>query len=64
MKRRKFIKLAAAAAGWATSTGTAGLKTSQAQNGGPKSGSSASHIEWCRKVPVRYEADVAVIGGG
>jgi hypothetical protein len=31
---------------------------------GPTGRSGLPHVEWCRSVPVRYEADVAVIGGG
>ncbi len=32
--------------------------------GSPKAGETASAITWSRRVPVRYQADVAVIGGG
>ncbi|HUT28720.1 MAG TPA: FAD-dependent oxidoreductase [Sedimentisphaerales bacterium] len=64
MERRRFMKLAAGAAGWVASGGADGPESSQAQSGDVRSGSSASEIEWRRQVPVRYEADVAVIGGG
>jgi hypothetical protein len=64
MKRRKFIKLAAATAGWVASSHAVGLETTRRHSGVTEPASSLSHIEWSRKVPVRYEADVAVIGGG
>ncbi|HUW19340.1 MAG TPA: FAD-dependent oxidoreductase [Sedimentisphaerales bacterium] len=64
MKRRKFIKLAAAAAGWVASSHAAGQEAVQRHSPAAKPGSSISHIDWSRQIPVRYEADVAVIGGG
>ena len=78
MKRREFIKLAAAATGSIAAKGVTGRRAP----GGPKTqknafgeppgtqaavprhNSSLSYIPWTRRIPVRYQADVAVIGGG
>ncbi len=59
MKRRHFIRTTAAGA-------AAGLLTNQSAQSADNSSSanSQSSITWQRQVPLRYEADVAVIGGG
>ena len=49
MKRRAFLGMAAATAAGAVADGR---------------DDAAAQVEWARKVPVRYEADVAVVGGG
>ncbi len=55
MKRRGFLQTAAAGAtAWIAS----GPSTRAASAPG------ASEVAWSRRIPVRYEADVAVIGGG
>ena len=64
MKRREFIKTAAAAAGGIAASRLRGKDISRRPYAAAKVDSSHSHIEWSRQVPVRYEADVAVIGGG
>ena len=56
--RRSVMSAAAAgAAGWIA--GQDGAQRGQADEDG-----SPEHILWSRRVPMRYEADVAVIGGG
>jgi len=73
MKRRKFLSVAATgAAGWLTATGSAahgapspsGSEDNPHDSGGNGTRLAADEITYTRKVPVRYEADVAVIGGG
>ncbi|MHC4332403.1 MAG: FAD-dependent oxidoreductase, partial [Planctomycetota bacterium] len=64
MKRREFLKLAAAAAGGVAANAAAGQDVAKKGSAGTRLDASHSHIEWSRQVPVRYEADVAVIGGG
>ncbi|MHC4574117.1 MAG: FAD-dependent oxidoreductase [Planctomycetota bacterium] len=64
MKRREFIKLAAAAVGCITANPVTGQQAAKGRPTVAKLSRSLSHIEWSRRVPVRYEADVAVIGGG
>jgi hypothetical protein len=62
MKRRAFLSIGAA--------GAAGMfagRTADGQQADDKPSDSASHVKtvtWTRTVPVKYEADVAVIGGG
>lgn len=57
MKRRHFLQAATACTSWflGTRTGTASEPGDQP---------AADEVTWSRSVPVRYEADVAVIGGG
>ncbi len=75
MKRRQFLSATAAgAAGWLAAQQTRGAEPSQ--DGGSSSAAADQvaqqdptagplpEVTWSRKVPVRYEADVAVIGGG
>lgn len=57
MKRRHALHLAAAGA-------FAGLGRSASRAAEPETKSADDTIAWSRRVPVRYEADVAVIGGG
>ena len=74
MKRRQFLTATAAgAAGWVAAQQTQGAQpAAQAGQPAPTADRSAEpdpsdslpEITWSRKVPVRYEADVAVIGGG
>ncbi len=65
VKRRKFFKAAAVgaagcmAAKEATSKGSTNAPADVADR--PNSG---PHVTWSRSVPLRYTADVAVIGGG
>jgi len=54
MKRRRFLQSATAAAGW--------MASARATDAAPKP--AAPEIAWSRRIPVRHEADVAVIGGG
>lgn len=66
MKRRRFFRLAALG----TASCLAGRQTvgQEVEKAGGQDGDSPdqplSEITYSRKVPVRYEADVAVIGGG
>lgn len=55
MKRREFLRTTAA--------GTAGGFLAQETQAQDDSQTSAG-IEWTRKIPLRYDTDVAVIGGG
>ncbi|MFO7901952.1 MAG: FAD-dependent oxidoreductase [Planctomycetota bacterium] len=73
MKRRQFLTATAAgAAGWIAAQQAQGKQSQDAgqpvattdQSNEPQQTDSLSEITWSRKVPVRYEADVAVIGGG
>ena len=65
MKRRKFFKVAAvgAVARIAAKEARGEALTGGAAGVGDRS-ESGPHVTWSRSVPVRYEADVAVIGGG
>jgi hypothetical protein len=62
LKRRDFMK----AVGVSALGAGVRFTTGETQAGPDDAGSShAEHeITWTRKVPVRYTADVAVIGGG
>ena len=61
MQRREFLGATAAGAAALAAAGKAKPKRPR----GPASRSaSCPRIAWSRSVPVRYEADVAVIGGG
>ncbi|MBM3859849.1 MAG: FAD-dependent oxidoreductase [Verrucomicrobia bacterium] len=53
MKRRDALKIMA--------TGVAGVLAGRRVNAEPE---TPGEVAWSRKVPVRYEADVAVLGGG
>jgi len=73
MKRRQFLSATAAgAAGWFAAQHVEGERSQDAggpapagdRSGEPQQTGSLPEITWSRKVPVRYEADVAVIGGG
>ena len=57
MKRRHFLQAATACTSWflGSRAGTASE---------PDEKPTADDVTWSRSVPVRYEADVAVIGGG
>lgn len=62
MKRRSFLK----AAGF-TALGTKGITSAESmREGGFGQGDQGpeNEINWSRKIPVSYSADVAVIGGG
>jgi len=63
MKRRRFLRVAAAGA----AAGAAGANTG-ARAAGRKDAAVGDtplpEVSWSRRLPVRYEADVAVIGGG
>ncbi|MHC4659975.1 MAG: FAD-dependent oxidoreductase [Planctomycetota bacterium] len=65
MKRREFIRAAAAGAAGCVigqhARGQGGEENSVTLS---KRSSPLPEIKWSRRVPVRYEADVAVIGGG
>ena len=63
MKRREFLKVAAAAAG-GVAANAAGQDVGEKDAAAASLDASGTQIEWSRQVPVRYEADVAVIGGG
>ncbi|MHC4497921.1 MAG: FAD-dependent oxidoreductase, partial [Planctomycetota bacterium] len=63
MKRREFLKVAAAVAGGVTAN-AAGQDVGEKDAAAASLDASGTQIEWSRQVPVRYEADVAVIGGG
>ncbi len=61
MKRRRFFSIAAAtAAGWLTRQRAVAGETKESDD----EQDAGEHVAYTRKVPVRYEADVAVIGGG
>ena len=61
MKRRNFFTaFAAGAAACLSGRRARGRQTTDSDGNPPNS----PHVEWRRSVPVRYEADVAVIGGG
>jgi len=63
MKRRQFFSATAAgAAGWLAAQQIQGVDGSRSAE--PEPSDSPAEITWSRKVPVRYEADVAVVGGG
>jgi phosphodiesterase/alkaline phosphatase D-like protein len=73
MKRRQFLSsTAAGAAGWLAAQQIAGDQPkadgpptpTAHRSGEPAPTESLPEITWSRKVSVRYEADVAVIGGG
>ena len=64
MKRRKFFKVAAVGAAGLTAKGARGQGTTDAPAGADDRSDSGPHVNWSRSVPVRYKADVAVIGGG
>ena len=65
MKRRKFFKIAAVgAAGCMAAKGAAGEGSTDTPASVDDRSDSGPHVTWSRSVPVRYEADVAVIGGG
>jgi ribulose 1,5-bisphosphate synthetase/thiazole synthase len=51
-------------AGGVAANAAAGQDVAKNGPAGTSLDASHSHIEWSRQVPVRYEADVAVIGGG
>ena len=59
MKRRHFLQFATACSSWllGTRAGTSAESETEAKLAGDE-------VAWSRSVPVRYEADVAVIGGG
>ncbi|MHB8903043.1 MAG: FAD-dependent oxidoreductase [Thermoguttaceae bacterium] len=57
MKRRHFLQFATACSSWLLGTRAGAAAEPQAQP-------PADEISWSRSVPVRYQADVAVIGGG
>lgn len=59
MKRREFLQ-ATTGAGLALAAGTEALPAEPGRQPPP----APDSITWSRKVPLRYEADVAVIGGG
>jgi len=62
MKRRNFFKKAIA-----STLGAAIWPMAYGNQTGPEKANSPKHennVTWQRKVPVRYKADVAVIGGG
>ena len=62
MKRRRFLGIAAGAA--AGLAGAAADGQQQENRGNTVGKAPLPEITWSRRVPVRYEADVAVIGGG
>ena len=65
MKRRKFFKAAAVgAAGCMAAKGTTSQGSTDAPADVDERSDPGPHVTWSRSVPVRYEADVAVIGGG
>ncbi len=57
MKRRHFLQFATACSSWLLGTRVGAAAESADEP-------PENHVAWCRSVPVRYEADVAVIGGG
>jgi FAD dependent oxidoreductase len=65
LSRREWLSLSAiGAAGILAQTKTAnGGESTSLEPAGGESGSTES-VTWSRQVPLRYEADVAVIGGG
>jgi len=60
MKRRRFLQLAAGSA--AGLAGHRAVARPNEQDAGQ--GEQLPHVAWSRNVPVRYQADVTVIGGG
>jgi hypothetical protein len=60
--RREFIKVASTmcAAGLVAGKGVGAGPPSPS----PKAARTTSHVVWRREIPVRYECDVAVVGGG
>lgn len=74
MQRRQFLSATAAGgASWlvaqtrsagASAAGEGASPVAGSQPGEPVQADSLAEITWSRRVPVRYEADVAVIGGG
>lgn len=74
MKRRHFLSLSAVMSGtWWTARqlkgafangAQAGQQSELGENEGSQSGQDVEEIQWTRRVPVRYQADLAVIGGG
>jgi len=61
-RRTLLAASAAGAAGWLATTG--GAQASGTPSEAPSAESASAAVTWSRQVPVRYEADVAVIGGG
>jgi hypothetical protein len=57
MKRRTFLKVVTAGTLASAADGSRSLA-------GPPTGQTRREVAWSRKVPIRWEADVAVIGGG
>lgn len=73
MKRRQFLSATVfGTAGWLTASQLRGqalgdddsLRSAENQPADSSSSEPLPEITWSRKVPVRYEADIAVIGGG
>jgi len=73
MKRRQFLSLTTAStAGWLVSQQLPQAESAPVGDAQPAAGKPAPttndgnlpQITWSRQVPVRYEADVAVLGGG
>lgn len=59
LSRRTLLAASAAkAAGWLATSG------SPPASGAPSAEPASAAVTWTRQVPIRYEADVAVIGGG
>lgn len=63
MKRRKFLAGGASAAGWIAAGALADDSTT-AQPSAKAAKGAREQVAWSRSLPVRYEADVAVLGGG
>ena len=64
MKRRGFLSTAVASVtGWLAARKASGGQSPKSART-PSSSPTADEITWRRKVPVRYDADVAIIGGG
>ncbi|MBN2296083.1 MAG: FAD-dependent oxidoreductase [Pirellulales bacterium] len=61
MKRREFIKVGISAAA-GSALGANESNASDSQN--PSNSQDQKHIAWKRQVPVRYEAEIVVVGGG
>ena len=57
MRRRHFFQAATACSAWLFGTRTNAQQKNEAET-------PSDQVAWSRSVPVRYEADVAVIGGG
>ncbi len=65
MRRRQFLSLGAAvAAGSLTLRKGEGAEKAKPAGSQPDHSERVPEVTWSRKVPVRYEADVAVLGGG